>query len=305
MSERGWVYSNGEIVPFEEARYWPHDLAIVFGDMVFEATRTFNGRPFRLDAHLDRLYRSLRYARIDPEMTQESMRQASLDVLERNLQAVPSGSDVWIFHNVSRGIHPQFRVPERDHAGATVLIWTHELGFRYWADGYVNGVSCVTTSVQQMSPGTLDPRMKTRSRMYLALAEQEAHAIDPQSHALMLDVHGHIAEAVGANFMLVNDQMILTPRSGTGLAGVSLGTVRELAGGLDLEVREANLTLYDVYNADEAMLSSTPYSLLPVTRVNGTPIGSGTPGPAYRRLLAAWSDLVGVDIEAQATGLGT
>ena len=81
--------------------------------------------------------------------------------------------------------------------------------------------------------------------------------------------------------------------------------VFDLARQLDIPAVEEDLQPYDVYNADEAMLSSTPYSLLPVTRVNGTPIGSGTPGPAYRRLLAAWSDLVGVDIEAQATGLGT
>ena len=93
--------------------------------------------------------------------------------------------------------------------------------------------------------------------------------------------------------MVVSDGAILTPRTGTGLAGVSLSTVRDLSLDLGVEVREADLTLYDVFTADEAFLSSTPYCLLPVTRVNGTQVGPGHPGDLFARLIDAWSETVG------------
>ena len=112
-------------------------------------------------------------------------------------------------------------------AGPSVLVWTHELGFKYWYRAYEEGAHCVTPSIRQVNISTQDPRMKTRSRMFLALAEQEVNALAPGAFTLLLDTEGRIAEATGANFMVVSDGAILTPRTGTGLAGVSLSTVRE------------------------------------------------------------------------------
>ena len=188
----------------------------------------------------------------------------------------------------------------RGDAGATVLIWAHELGIKGWASKYADGAHCVIPSVRQMDNATQDPRMKTRSRMFFALAEQAEHALDPAAHALLLDGKGHIAEASGANFMLVQDGTILTPRSGTGLSGVSLGTIHDLCNDLGIEIREADLTLYDVYTADEALLSSTPFCVLPVTRVNGANVADGRPGDVFARLIDTWSETVGIDIVEQA-----
>ena len=300
MSASSWAFANGEIVPLEQARYWPNDLAIIYGDLVYEATRTFRGEPFRLQAHVERLYRSLRYTHIDPGLSPEELTAASLDVVAKNRPDLPDGSDMWIFHNITRGSHPDFMDIGRGDAGATVLIWTHELGFKGWASKYADGAHCVIPSVRQMDIATQDPRMKTRSRMFFALAEQEAHALDPAAHALLLDGKGHIAEASGANFMLVQDGTILTPRSGTGLSGVSLGTIHDLCNDLGIEIREADLTLYDVYTADEALLSSTPFCVLPVTRVNGANVADGRPGDMFARLIDTWSETVGIDIVEQA-----
>ena len=234
MSASAWAYSNGEIVPLEQARYWPNDLAIIYGEIVYEATRTFGGQPFKLQAHIERLYRSLRYCRMDPGLTPAELTAVTLEVLERNRPELPDGSDLWLFHNISRGSHPQFQDVGRGDAGPTVLVWTHELGFKYWFRQYEDGAQCVTPSVRQIGTGTQDPRMKTRSRMVFALAEQEVSALAPGAYPLLLDSDGRITEATGANFMLVCDGVILTPRSGSGLAGVSLSTVRELS--LDLGV---------------------------------------------------------------------
>ena len=304
MSASAWAYSNGEIVPLEQARYWPNDLAIIYGEIVYEATRTFGGQPFKLQAHIERLYRSLRYCRMDPGLTPAELTAVTLEVLERNRPELPDGSDLWLFHNISRGSHPQFQDVGRGDAGPTVLVWTHELGFKYWFRQYEDGAQCVTPSVRQIGTGTQDPRMKTRSRMVFALAEQEVSALAPGAYPLLLDSDGRITEATGANFMLVCDGVILTPRSGSGLAGVSLSTVRELSLDLGVEVREADLTLYDVFTADEALLSSTPYCVLPVTRVNGAEVGDGQPGELFARLIDAWSEQVGVNIIEQARRLG-
>jgi branched-chain amino acid aminotransferase len=304
MSASAWAYSNGEIVPLEEARYWPNDLAIIYGEIVYEATRTFGGKPFKLKEHIDRLYRSLDYCRLDPGLSSEELTEVTLEVVERNSPDLPDGSDTWIFHNITRGSHPQFPDVGRGDAGPSVLVWTHELGFKYWYRAYQDGAHCVTPSIRQVNISTQDPRMKTRSRMFLALAEQEVNALAPGAFTLLLDTEGRIAEATGANFMVVSDGAILTPRTGTGLAGVSLSTVRDLSLDLGVEVREADLTLYDVFTADEAFLSSTPYCMLPVTRVNGTQVGTGHPGELFARLIDAWSETVGVNIIDQARRLG-
>lgn len=304
MSASTWAYSNGEIVPLEQARYWPNDLAIIYGEIVYEATRTFGGQPFKLKEHIDRLYRSLHYCRLDPGLTSEELTEVTLQVVECNRPDLPEGSDTWIFHNITRGSHPQFPGVGRGDAGPSVLVWTHELGFKYWYRYYEEGAHCVTPSIRQVNIATQDPRMKTRSRMFLALAEQEVNALAPGAYTLLLDDEGRIAEGTGANFMLVSDGAILTPRTGTGLAGVSLATVRELSLDLGVEVREADLTLYDVFNAEEAFLSSTPYCLLPVTRVNGAQVGTGHPGDLFARLIDAWGETVGVNILEQARRLG-
>ena len=93
MSASSWAFANGEIVPLEQARYWPNDLAIIYGDLVYEATRTFRGEPFRLQAHVERLYRSLRYTHIDPGLSPEELTAASLDVVAKNRPDLPDGSD--------------------------------------------------------------------------------------------------------------------------------------------------------------------------------------------------------------------
>ena len=213
MSASSWAYSNGEIVPLEQARYWPNDLAIIYGEIVYEATRTFGGKPFKLRDHIDRLYRSLSYCRLDPGLSPEELTAVTLEVVERNRPDLPDGSDTWIFHNITRGSHPQFPDVGRGDAGPSVLVWTHELGFKYWYRCYEEGAHCVTPSIRQVAIATQDPRMKTRSRMFLALAEQEVNALAPGAYTLLLDTEGRIAEATGANFMVVRDGAILTPRS--------------------------------------------------------------------------------------------
>jgi branched-chain amino acid aminotransferase len=150
-----------------------------------------------------------------------------------------------------------------------------------------------------MPAQALDARIKNRSRMAYTLAEIEVKLVDPRGQGILLDIDGNIAENKGGNFFIVADGVLKTPTTRNALAGVSRATVLELAAQLSIPARETDLQPYDVYTADEAFFTSTPYCIMPATRFNGLPVGDGKVGAVTKRLLAGWSELVGVDIVAQ------
>jgi branched-chain amino acid aminotransferase len=141
--------------------------------------------------------------------------------------------------------------------------------------------------------------MKYRSRMHYYLADQEAHLVDPAAAALLLDLDGNVTETSGANFLMVEDGTIVSPTLRNILPGVSRAVVRELATRLGIGFVERDFQVFNVINADESFLASTPFCLMPVTRINGSTIGDGRLGPVYRRLIDAWSAEVGLDIPHQ------
>ena len=133
--------------------------------------------------------------------------------------------------------------------------------------------------------------------MHWWIAEQQAHDIDPSAAALLVDRAGHVTETAAANFLIVKDGTVLTPPRDTVLNGVSLQVIEELCGELRIPFAERTLTLAECQTADEAMLTCTSYCVAGVRRLDGVELP--WPGPVWRRLLAAWSERVGVDIEAQ------
>ncbi len=158
----------------------------------------------------------------------------------------------------------------------------------------------VTTNARNVPPQVLDSRVKNRSRLHFFLAKREALAKDPDAFALLFDVEGYISEATGANFFIVSDNTLYTPTARNILIGISRQTVIELAGKLNLPVKEVDLNLYDVYNANEAFFTTSSYCILPISQVNGVKIRGKMPGIWTSRLLNAWSEIVGVDIVKQA-----
>ena len=292
------AYINGEYVPESRAAVSIYDRGYMFSDMVTESTRTFAMRPFRLGEHLVRLYRSLKATEIDPGMSEDEMEAATLDMLGRNSGMFAPGDDAWIVHNVSRGVY-SYR-GGRGGGAATVVIHCFPIDFASFARFYDEGLHAVTPSVRQVPPETLDPKIKHRSRMAGQLADLEVARIDPEAVAVLMDRDGNLTENTGGNFFIVTDGVVRTPTDRAVLEGVSRATVIELCGRLGVPCREEVLQPYHVLCADEAFLTSTPYSMLPVTRFNGRPVGDGRPGPITGRLLAAWGEMVGVDIPDQA-----
>ena len=168
-----------------------------------------------------------------------------------------------------------------------------------WKHLFTDGAHVVTPSIRHVPPECLDPKTKNRSRLHWWLADQQTHAVDPKAITLLLDLEGNITECAGSNFLIVKGRTILSPTSRNILEGISLVTVRELAAQLGFQWIEKDLQPYDVVNADEALMPTTPYCIAPCTRINGTPIGNGKPGPVFRELLDAWSKRVGLDIQRQ------
>lgn len=296
------VYVNGALVPRDEAKISVFDAAVMLGDTVTESTRTFGHRPFKLDQHIARLYKSLKVTRINPGMTPAELTELSLRVLEANLHLLAPGEDCWLVHNISRGLSIAGADPTVQRSSATVIISTSPMILTDWARFYTDGCHAVTPPSRAMPAQALDARIKNRSRMAYTLAEIEVKLVDPQAQGILLDLDGNIAENKGGNFFIVADGVLTTPLLSNALSGISRATVLELAASLGILAREANFQPYDVYTADEAFFTSTPYCIMPATRFNGLPVGDGQVGPITRRLLAAWSDLVGVDIVAQGLG---
>ena len=272
----------------------------MLGDTVTESTRTFAHRPFKLAEHIDRLYKSLKVTRINPGMTSAEMHELSLRVLETNLPKVAPSMDVWLVHNISRGRFVAGADPTKQRSQATIIIHTAPMILTDWVRFYTEGCHAVTPFSRAVPPEALDARIKNRSRMAYTLAEMEVKLVDPQAQSILLDIHGNVAENKGGNFFIYSEGVLKTPHARSALAGISRATILELAAQLSIPVQVTDFQPYDIYTADEAFFTSTPYCIMPATKFNGLPVGDGQVGPVTKRLLQAWSELVGVDIVAQA-----
>ena len=299
-SSKHLVYINGELFPPDDAKISVFDAAVLLGDTVTESTRTFRHIPFKLDQHLNRLYKSLKVTRIDPGMSCDALKRQTLDVLATNLPHVPPDEDVWIVHNISRGRSVAGSDPTKQQSQATVIIFTQPLILTDWARFYTEGCHAVTPMSRAVPTQALDARIKNRSRLAYTLAEIEVKLVDPAAQGVILDLDGNVAENKGGNFFIVSEGVLKTPHARSALAGISRATVLELAAQLGIPTQVTDFQPYDIYTADEAFFTSTPYCIMPATRFNGLPVGDGQVGDVTRRILAAWSDRVGMDIAGQA-----
>lgn len=298
-SQSRMVYLSGDMVPEEEAKISIFDSSVLLGHCVTESSRTFQHRPFLLEQHIDRLYRSLKVARIQLQHTPAELLQITLNVLDANLPMMAAGDDCWIVHNISAG-SLKLGPGSNQVNPATVMIFTNHLDLRGWARFYTDGCHAVTSMSRAVPSQSLDARVKNRSRMAYTIADAEARLVDLDAQCVILDIDGNVSENKGGNLFVVSDGELRTPSTDNCLAGLSRQTVIELAKEQGLVVREMKLQMYDLYTADEVFFTSTPYCMMPATKFNGLPIGDGSVGAITQQLLAAWSERVGMDIVAQA-----
>jgi branched-chain amino acid aminotransferase len=229
------------------------------------------------------------------------LESVSRELVASNAKLIGPDDELGLIHFVTAGEFPVYAGSAASAApvNPTVCAHTFPLPFPLWAKKMQLGAHVVTPSIRHVPPQCYDPKMKYRSRMHFFLADHEARLVDPDAAALLLDLDGNVTETSGANFLIVERGTIISPTLRNILPGISRQTVIELAGKLGIPFVERDIQVHSVINADEAVLASTPFCLMPVTRINGVPIADGLPGPLHRRLIQAWSEAVGVDIAGQ------
>ena len=295
MAQERMAYVNGGIVPESQALVSINDRGFLYGDAVFDTTRTFGHRIFKLREHLDRLYSSLKYMRIEPGLSKDAMADLTMEVLDSNLPLLEEDDDYWVSQRVTRGVRGAAQ-----GLGPTVIIECYPLPFAERASYYRDGIPVVTPSIRRTPPESMSPRAKVHNYINLIQGELEVKAQDPAAWAILLDINGNVCEGNGSNIFIVKDGALLTPRAQNVLGGISRETTIELAHELHIEVQQADIDLFDAYTADEAFVTSTSLCICPVSSVNGSSIGDGAvPGPVTDRLQKAYSGLVGTDVVGQ------
>lgn len=295
------VYFNGQFVSEQEARVSIFDSALMYGDMVFDMSRTYQQKPFKLREHLERIYAGLNYLEIDCGLTIDEMERVTLETLAINLPAM-DGADIQIMHDVSRGPLALYRSVFGGKTQPTVSINCWPLWWHLAGNGplYRSGVHSVITAQRSVPAYLIEPKVKNRSRVYYQMANLQAERIDSKAMPLLTDDQGFITEGSGSNFFIVRQGRVLTPKGHNILLGVTRKSVMELMTEMSIPWAEEDFGAYEVLTADEAFHTATSYAVMPCTRFNGQPIGDGKPGDLTRRLISAWSEMVGVDIVEQA-----
>ncbi len=298
------VFFNGKFVDESEAKISIYDSALMFGDTVFEMTRSFNKKQFKLREHLERLYASAKYLHIPLEdaMTIDEMEEAVYRTIEINEPCFEADDEHRIMIDVTRGLLSIYEDVVGTHTGINIVIADFPLRWTVEEMGklFDTGINAVIPSQRAIPASLIDPKVKNRSRIHYLMANIEVGSVEGDNNwALLLDTDNFIAEGTGDNFFIVKNGEVITPEPRNILRGISRGYIMELCKELQIPCLEKNLDVYDVVNADEAFMSGTPFCMLPVTSINGQKIGTGAMGGVTSTLLEAWGEKVGVDIEGQ------
>lgn len=288
---------NGEIMPESRVLLSFRDTGFIYGDAVFDTARTFGGKPFRLKQHIDRLYETLRYVRIDPGVGKEKMTEQTEKVLEMNRHLLGPNEDYWVSQRISRGLSP-VDGEERAYDGATVVIECTPLPLRARAAMFRDGIDAVVSSLRRTPPEALSPNAKTNNYMNMMLAQREVQSYAAGAWAVLLDTNGNVCEGAGCNIFIVKDGVVVTPTTEFILAGVTRGAALDLCRDKGVPVEERNLSLHEVYTSDEAFFTSTSLCICPLRSMNGQTFPAN-PGPVTKKLMDAFSEMVGMDYVAQ------
>ncbi|MGC3965937.1 MAG: aminotransferase class IV [Pirellulales bacterium] len=297
--QKPWAFLNGRLIPADELVIPAYDAGFVLGTTVSEQLRTFRGKLFEVEAHWARLRRSLEIVDIEPPITLEELTTAAEELVAANHKLLDAADDLGLSLFITPGPYATL-APPHVHRRPTIGMSTYPLPFHLWAEKYERGERLATSTVRQVPQESWPSEMKCRSRMHYFLAEQEIRNSAPGARALLLDRDGYVNETSTANVVAVRGDEFVSPPRGAILPGISLATVNEFSTSLGMLFFERLVATNDLTTADEVLLTSTPFCVLPVVKFDDHVIGDGRPGPVFRKLLQTWSDDVGVDIAEQA-----
>jgi branched-chain amino acid aminotransferase len=278
------IYIDGKFLPEADAKISVFDHGLLYGDGIFEGIRFYNGRVFRLEEHLDRLWDSARSICLEIPMTPAEMTEALLETIRQN--GLREG---YIRLIVTRGIgnlglNPaQCKKPSVIIIVATIALYPREV--------YENGLTVVTCATRRTNPGALNPAVKSLNYLNNVMARIEAN-LAGADEALMLNDAGNVAECTADNVFVIKRGQIFTPPITAGaLRGITRSVVFDIAAEVGIKISETEITRHDVFIADECFLTGTAAELIPVIKADGRTIGTGKPGPITARMIERFREL--------------
>ena len=286
MEEKNWIaYLNGEYMSQDKAKLSIFDHAVLYGDGVYDTMCAWNGFIFKMDEHIDRLYKSIHVFQIDMPFTREEMKGIIIKVVEAN-----QSKNQYIKILVTRGVGPRPLLAPVDCKTSVVVfsrpyMWMAEPG----ADE--KGIKARITNLRRIPAQCLDPKAKNLNYGNFVLAKMEALNAGADE-AIMLDIHGFVNESPGYNIFMVSQGKIYTPPPENILIGVTRETVFEIEKSEGMEVIEERMIPYDLYNADEVFLSSTAGGIIPVVDVDNRKVSTGKPGSLTLKVKKLYFDML-------------
>jgi branched-chain amino acid aminotransferase len=275
------VYVGGEFRPAADACVSVFDHGLLYGDGVFEGIRAYNGRVFKLERHIERLFESAKAIRLEIPLTPEEMAEVVLEGCRRNDLA-----DAYIRLVVTRGPGDLSIDPRSCRRAVVVAIVRPAVAL--YAAKRATGVSVVTSALRRNAPDALSPAIKSLNYLNNVLARIEANDRGADE-ALLLDQNGYVAEATVDNVFIVTTHGLIAPPTSTNLNGITRETILELAREAGIATQERPFALFDVWTAREAFMCGTLAEIVPIATVDGRTIGAGGVGPTTARLVDAYS----------------
>ncbi|HEX8295188.1 MAG TPA: branched-chain-amino-acid transaminase [Chthoniobacteraceae bacterium] len=278
------IYIDGAFYPEADAKVSVFDHGLLYGDGIFEGIRFYNGRVFKLDEHLDRLWDSARALMLTIPLTREEMEAATLETIRRN-----ELREGYIRLLVTRGKGNLGLSPDRcPKASVIIIAATIQL---YPPEVYERGMTVVTCATRRASPAALSPAVKSLNYLNNIMAKIEAN-LAQADEGLMLNEQGYVAECTGDNVFIIKRGELFTPPIYSGsLRGITWEAVFEIAAWLGLKVTVQELTRYDLYTADEFFLTGTAAEVIAAVKLDNRLIGDGRPGPITNRIIARFREL--------------
>jgi branched-chain amino acid aminotransferase len=272
------VFIDGKYYDERQAKISVFDHGLLYGDGVFEGIRAYNGRVFKLNEHVQRLFWSAKAILLTLPLTPAQFADAVVQTCRRN-----KIRDGYVRLVVTRGVGTLGLNP-RGCKRPSVIVIADKIQL-YPKELYERGMEIVTVATTRSLHSALNPAIKSLNYLNNILAKIEANQAGCEE-AIMLNAEGFVAECTGDNLFIVRGQELCTPPLAAGaLYGITRAVVMDMAAAGGLTVGEANLTRYDVFNADECFLTGTGAELIPVVKVDGRQVGTGRPGAVTRDLV--------------------
>lgn len=285
MDENWKVYINGEFVPLRDAKISVFDRGFQYGDGVFEGLRCHEGRIFKLEEHVLRLFDSARAVHIQIPLSPLEMKQAIKEILRVN-----GFNNAHIKPIVTRGYGWKLGLDPKNTSAPNIVIIARPISESMYGEA-AGGLRLAVVSVRKIPASCIDPRVKSLNYLVNILARAEAQA-SGADEAIMLDLRGYISEGSGDNIFLVRRNALWTPPVQFGLEGITRQTVIDLGKKISTPTYETLLTMYDVYTADEIFVTGSGAGIIPVTEVDKKPVGDGKIGQITKQLIQSYADAV-------------